>query len=81
MEQQAIENKIEETTQIKEPLEIVEPSVKKEKKKDERVGIAYIKSSSNNTIVYITDLSGSTISRFSGGMITKHSRLKSNPTI
>jgi|SRR3989344_4246231 len=81
MEQQAIENKIEETTQIKEPLEIVEPSVKKEKKKDERVGIAYIKSSSNNTIVHITDLSGSTISRFSGGMITKHSRLKSNPTI
>ena len=54
---------------------------KKEKKKDERVGIAYIFSSSNNTMVHITDLVGNTISRITGGMVTKHSRLKSNPTI
>ncbi len=51
------------------------------KEKEERIGIAYIYSSANNTIVHITDLSGNTISRASGGMITKHSRLKSNPTI
>ena len=50
-------------------------------KKDERVGVAYIFSSSNNTIVHITDLAGNTISRISGGMITKHSRLKADPTI
>jgi len=54
---------------------------RKEKKKDEKIGIAYIKSSPNNTFVHITDLVGNTISRISGGMITKHSRLKSNPTI
>lgn len=53
----------------------------KPKSKDGKTGIAYIFSSSNNTIVHITDLAGSTISRISGGMVTKHSRLKSNPTI
>lgn len=58
-----------------------EKSSKKEKKKDDKVGIAYITSSGNNTIVHVTDLAGNTISRVSGGMITKHSRLKSNPTI
>ncbi|MBI5803946.1 30S ribosomal protein S11 [Candidatus Pacearchaeota archaeon] len=51
------------------------------KKKDERIGIAYISSSPNNTIIHITDLAGNTISRISGGMVTKHSRLKANPTI
>jgi small subunit ribosomal protein S11 len=56
-------------------------SAKKEKRKDEKVGVAYITSSGNNTIVHITDLAGNTISRVSGGMITKHSRLKANPTI
>lgn len=54
---------------------------KKEKVKDERIGIAYIHATSNNTIVHITDLSGNTLSRVSGGMVTKHSRLKSSPTI
>ncbi|OIO43238.1 30S ribosomal protein S11 [Candidatus Pacearchaeota archaeon CG1_02_39_14] len=54
--------------------------MRKEKKKDERIGIAYVYSSYNNTLVHITDLSGNTISRVSGGMVTKHSRLKANPT-
>lgn len=49
--------------------------------KEEKAGIAYIFSSPNNTIVHITDLSGNTISRVSGGMVTKHSRLKADPTI
>ena len=49
--------------------------------KEERTGIAYVYSSGNNTMVHITDLAGNTLSRISGGMITKHSRLKSNPTI
>ena len=55
---------------------------KKEKvKKKERAGIAHIFTSFNNTIVHITDLSGKTISRVSGGMVTKHDRLKANPTV
>jgi small subunit ribosomal protein S11 len=55
--------------------------VPKPKQKGERTGMAYLFSSPNNTIVHITDLAGNTISRVTGGMITKHSRLKSNPTI
>lgn len=45
------------------------------------VGIAYIYTSFNNTIIHITDLSGNTIARVSGGMVTKQDRLKANPTI
>lgn len=63
--------------------EMDEQDIQEEKKKikDEKVGIAYVYSSGNNTIVHITDLVGSTLSRVSGGMVTKHSRLKSSPTI
>lgn len=70
-----MEQEIEEKTE--------EQGVKEEKKKikDEKIGIAYVFSSPNNTIVHITDLAGSTLSRVSGGMVTKHSRLKANPTI
>lgn len=50
-------------------------------KKFEGVGIAYIKATYNNTMVHITDLSGNTIASFSGGEVTKQSRLKANPTI
>ncbi len=49
--------------------------------KKEREALAYIFTSFNNTLVHITDLSGKTISRVSGGMVTKHSRLKANPTV
>lgn len=57
-----------------------EVMVEKEEKTEVVPGIAYVFGSYNNTIVHITDLSGSTITRISGGMITKHSRLKANPT-
>ena len=53
---------------------------KDQKKKKEYTGIVHIYSSFNNTIVNVTDLSGSTISRYTGGMITKQDRLKANPT-
>jgi small subunit ribosomal protein S11 len=55
----------------------------KEKKKriEGKVGIAYIYSSYNNTIVHITDLTGNTIAQVSGGKTTKHSRLKATPTV
>lgn len=48
--------------------------------KEGHTGIAYIYASFNNTIVHVTDLSGNTIARCSGGMITKQDRLKANPT-
>ncbi len=44
-------------------------------------GILHILTSYNNTILHLTDLSGETISRVSGGMVTKHNRLKANPTV
>lgn len=50
-------------------------------KKLEGAGIAYIYATYNNTIVNITDLSGNTIAKVSGGNVTKHSRLKANPTV
>jgi len=49
--------------------------------KKEIIGVAHIYTSFNNTIVHITDLTGKTIARFSGGQITKQDRLKANPTI
>lgn len=44
-------------------------------------GIVYIKATYNNTIVHITDMAGSTIALISGGEVTKHDRLKANPTV
>lgn len=47
-----------------------------------RWGIAHIYSSYNNTIVHITDITGSeTIAKSSGGSITKIHRLESSPTV
>lgn len=73
--------------EVEEKITPIEEIVKEEKEeskvkiKEERAGIAYIYSSRNNTLIHITDLVGNTLSRVSGGMVTKHSRLKSNPTI
>ncbi|MEK6824189.1 MAG: 30S ribosomal protein S11 [Nanoarchaeota archaeon] len=43
--------------------------------------IVHVYTSYNNTIVHVTDMSGRTIIKISGGMVTKHNRLKANPTI
>jgi small subunit ribosomal protein S11 len=51
------------------------------KKVDENVGILHIYASFNNTIISLTDLLGNTIGKTSGGQITKHDRMKANPTI
>jgi len=51
------------------------------KKKAEIEAIVNIFTSFNNTIVHVTDMSGNTIARVSGGMVTKHDRLKANPTV
>lgn len=52
---------------------------KRERKKAEAVVNIY--TSFNNTIVHVTDMSGKTLSKVTGGMVTKHGRLKANPTI
>lgn len=70
---------IENTEEAQEETDVVETK-EKEEKVEVVPGIAYVFGSYNNTIVHITDLSGSTITRISGGMVTKHSRLKANPT-
>ena len=50
-------------------------------KKAGRWGIAHIYSSYNNTIVHITDITGTeTIAKSSGGQVVKSDRLQSSPT-
>ena len=50
-------------------------------KSEFRWGIAHIYASDNNTIIHITDITGSeTISKGSGGMVVKAHRLESSPT-
>jgi len=53
----------------------------KSKISKESEAVINIYTSFNNTIVHVTDMGGKTISKVTGGMITKHSRLKANPTI
>lgn len=48
---------------------------------EENVGILNIYASFNNTIATLTDAAGNTIGRVSGGQITKHDRMRANPTI
>jgi small subunit ribosomal protein S11 len=71
------EEKIEKVEEIK---------VEKEEKKKvtvskEAEAVLSIYTSFNNTIAHVTDMSGKTITKISGGMVTKHNRLKANPTI
>src|SRR3989338_3751989 len=47
----------------------------------ERWGIAHIYASYNNTIIHITDITGTeTISKCSGGVVVKSDRMESSPT-
>lgn len=50
-------------------------------KEKEHEGIVHIHASFNNTIVQLTDLAGNSLGKVSGGLVTKHNRLKANPTI
>ncbi len=43
--------------------------------------VVNIYTSFNNTLVHVTDMSGTTITKVTGGIVTKHDRLKANPTI
>lgn len=72
-EEKAAEPKAEKAQEVA----VVETS---SKKVDPRWGIAHIFSTSNNTIVHITDLTGAeTISRYTAGMITDKAREGGNP--
>ena len=53
--------------------------IKKPKKEIEAVINIY--TSFNNTIVHVTDMSGRTIAKITGGMVTKQGRLKANPNV
>jgi len=49
--------------------------------KNVRWGIAHIYSSYNNTIIHVTDITGTeTLARSSGGQVVKSDRLESSPT-
>ena len=50
-------------------------------KQQTRWGVAHIYASYNNTIIHITDITGSeTLGKASGGMVVKAHRLESSPT-
>ena len=53
----------------------------KKKERKEVEAVVNIYTSFNNTLVHVTDMSGKTLSKVTGGMVTKHDRLKANPTI
>ncbi|VVB83518.1 30S ribosomal protein S11 [uncultured archaeon] len=65
------------------PIETEEKKIEKTEKKDgkELEAILNVYTSFNNTIAHVTDMSGKTIAKVTGGMVTKHGRLKANPTI
>jgi ribosomal protein S11 len=69
---------MEEEKQIEEE-EVTEEKKKKEKK--ERICVLNIYTTFNNTLINLTDLSGRTITKFTGGQMTKQDRLKANPTV
>jgi len=71
----------EESKQIKKPEKESVHKKDKEKEKKKAEAVINIYTSFNNTIVHATDMSGRTLSKVSGGMVTKHGRLKANPTI
>jgi small subunit ribosomal protein S11 len=54
---------------------------KRDSRKDIKWGIAHIYSSYNNTIIHVTDITGTeTIAKVSGGMVVKSDRMESSPT-
>ena len=53
----------------------------RDKRQPIKWGIAYIRSSYNNTIIHLTDITGSeSLFRISGGMVVKSDRMKPSPT-
>ena len=72
----------EEKELIETPIKEVETKNLRRERKDRDVeAILNIYASFNNTIVHVTDMAGKTITKVSGGMVTKYDRLKANPTV
>jgi small subunit ribosomal protein S11 len=65
------------------PIETEKKKIEKTEKKNGKdvEAIVNIYTSFNNTLAHVTDMSGRTIAKVTGGMVTKHGRLKANPTI
>jgi len=61
--------------------EAIKAGVGKTKEKMTAEAVLNIYTSFNNTLVHATDMSGRTLAKVTGGMVTKHGRLKANPTI
>ncbi len=60
---------------------VMDERVVLKKKGKDRWGVAHIYSSYNNTIIHVTDITGTeTITRVSGGMVVKQHRMESSPT-
>ncbi|NCN86457.1 30S ribosomal protein S11 [archaeon] len=74
-----MEEDTDEELEVKEEFKVEGP--KKVTVCKESEAVINIYTSFNNTIVHVTDMSGKTISKVTGGMVTKHNRLKANPTI
>ncbi|MCK5624591.1 30S ribosomal protein S11 [Candidatus Pacearchaeota archaeon] len=70
----------EKISQEKKVEEIKESKIKVKKEKNIEA-VLNIYASFNNTIAHVTDMSGKTLTKVTGGMVTKHDRLKANPTI
>ena len=64
-----------------EQIAVEEEVVERKKSSKDVEATINIYTSFNNTIVHVTDMSGKTITKVTGGMVTKHDRLKANPTI
>ena len=82
MEKEETEKEMEKTEEADAEKEM-ETEEKKERKKEKNLAEAVVNvyTSFNNTIVHVTDMSGKTLAKVTGGMVTKHGRLKANPTI
>ncbi len=75
------EEKIIEEKKVEEAIGETSSEEKSDKKKKEIEAVLNIYASFNNTIAHATDMSGKTLAKVTGGMVTKHGRLKANPTI
>jgi len=76
-----MKEKIKKAKKENKELENSPEKIKLTKVKKEFEAIVNIYASFNNTIVHVTDMSGKTITKVTGGMVTKHNRLKANATI
>ena len=73
--------KVEEKTESKPKVEVKPRVEAKKKEREERIAVLNIYTTFNNTVMNLTDLSGKSLAKFSGGQSTKQDRLKANPTI